>query len=190
MNQVINQSVMRLDLGNTLGIYPETDKETALELLRGAIVELGYTIVENPIKPWGATFRMDSSEAERFVHEFFPGLTMREAQLGRDDVELSPKFMLFCPGARISWQYHNDRSEKWRFLSDGAYMMSDSDEMGEAIPAKSGDIVQFDKGVRHRGLANLDGKSYTLVAEIWQHTNPHKPSDEDDIIRVQDDYSR
>lgn len=190
MNQVINKSVQRLQLGEALDIQPDTDKETALGLLRDAIIDLGYTIVENPVKPWGITFRLDYADAERFVSEFFPGLTMLEAKLGREDVELSPKFMLLSPGTRISWQYHNDRSEKWRFLSKGAYMVSDDDEMGAVIPVGPGDIVQFDAGVRHRGLADLDGKSYTLFAEIWQHTNPSRPSDEDDIIRVQDDYSR
>jgi hypothetical protein len=29
-----------------------------------------------------------------------------------------------------------------------------------------------------------------LVAEIWQHTDPGNPSNEDDIVRLADDYSR
>jgi hypothetical protein len=29
-----------------------------------------------------------------------------------------------------------------------------------------------------------------LVAEIWQHTDPENPSDEDDIVRVSDDFGR
>jgi hypothetical protein len=32
--------------------------------------------------------------------------------------------------------------------------------------------------------------NWGVVAEIWQHTDPAVPSDEDDIIRVQDDYNR
>jgi mannose-6-phosphate isomerase len=28
------------------------------------------------------------------------------------------------------------------------------------------------------------------VAEIWQHTDAANPSDENDIVRVQDDFSR
>ena len=40
---------------------------------------------------------------------------------------------------------------------------------------------------RHR-LIGLD--DYSVVAEIWQHTDPNNPSDEDDIIRVQDDFGR
>lgn len=168
----------------------DTPKDVALEMLRDAISELGYTIVENPVKPWGATFRMDSREAERFVHEFFPGLTMKEAQMGNPDLELSPKFMLLSPGVRISWQYHHNRAEKWRFLTDGAYITSETDEIGKVITGRAGDIVQFDARIRHRGLANQDGRSYTLIAEIWQHTNPDELSTEDDIVRIQDDYRR
>jgi hypothetical protein len=29
-----------------------------------------------------------------------------------------------------------------------------------------------------------------MVAEIWQHTDPNHPSDEDDIVRLQDDFGR
>jgi hypothetical protein len=43
------------------------------------------------------------------------------------------------------------------------------------------------QGERHR-LIGLDG--WGIVAEIWQHTNAQQPSDEDDIVRVQDDFGR
>jgi len=45
----------------------------------------------------------------------------------------------------------------------------------------------MDKGERHR-LIRLD--SWGVVAEIWQHTDKEEPSDEDDIIRLQDDFGR
>ena len=52
---------------------------------------------------------------------------------------------------------------------------------------KSGDTITFDIQERHRliGLKNIG-----IVAEIWQHTDANYPSDEDDIIRVQDDFGR
>ena len=28
------------------------------------------------------------------------------------------------------------------------------------------------------------------MAEIWQHTNPNEESNEEDIVRLQDDYNR
>ena len=30
----------------------------------------------------------------------------------------------------------------------------------------------------------------SIVAEIWQHTDKNNPSDEEDIIRVQDNFGR
>ena len=50
-----------------------------------------------------------------------------------------------------------------------------------------GNFIQLDKGERHR-LIGLD--SWGIVAEIWQHTDPENPSDEDDIVRLQDDFGR
>jgi hypothetical protein len=29
-----------------------------------------------------------------------------------------------------------------------------------------------------------------IIAEIWQHTDAAQPSDEEDIVRVQDDFGR
>ena len=52
---------------------------------------------------------------------------------------------------------------------------------------KEGDQIVLQQGERHR-LIGLDETS--VVAEIWQHTDANHPSDEDDIIRVQDDFGR
>jgi mannose-6-phosphate isomerase-like protein (cupin superfamily) len=173
------------------GLVSETPVEVATQMVHDKVIELGYTIVEEDInKPWGAYYRMSGDEAGRFIEEFFPGLSITEAKLGRDDMELSPKFLLVAPGHRLSWQYHDRRAERWRFLTDGSYHRSHSDEQGGLISAKAGEVVQFDAGERHRLCANIDGNSYTLVAEIWQHTVAGQPSDESDIVRLQDDYKR
>jgi hypothetical protein len=47
--------------------------------------------------------------------------------------------------------------------------------------------VKLQQGERHR-LIGLAG--WGIVAEIWQHTDASNPSDEDDIVRVQDDFGR
>lgn len=172
-------------------LVSDTPVDVATKMVHDKVLELGYTIVEEDMeKPWGAYYRMDSAEADRFIKEFFPGLSVTEAKLGRENVELSPKFLLFAPGHRISWQYHDRRAERWRFLTDGGYYRGHSNDLGELHIAKAGEVVQFDAGERHRGCANSDGVSYTLVAEIWQHTVAERPSDESDIIRLQDDYQR
>jgi len=50
-------------------------------------------------------------------------------------------------------------------------------------------VVQFEKGERHR-LAATNDTDYTVVAEIWQHSDKDHLSDEDDIVRLADDYQR
>ena len=50
-----------------------------------------------------------------------------------------------------------------------------------------GDQIVIKQGERHR-LIGLNETS--IVAKIWQHTDANHPSDEDDIIRVQDDFGR
>ena len=49
-----------------------------------------------------------------------------------------------------------------------------------------GDQIKLSQGERHRLVGLAD---YGVVAEIWQHTD-QVPSNEEDIIRVQDDYGR
>jgi mannose-6-phosphate isomerase len=43
------------------------------------------------------------------------------------------------------------------------------------------------QGERHR-LVGLE--DWGVIAEIWQHTDASNPSDESDIVRVQDDFGR
>ena len=172
------------------GLKASTPKRVAMAQVRDAIEELEYTVVDqDENKPWGAYYRFASNQAERFIAEFFPGKSLADMQLGHSDVELSPKILLVAPGQRLSWQFHNRRAEIWRFLSKGAYHKSLTDEPGERHTAKVGYIIQFRQNERHR-LCTFDDTSYTLVAEIWQHTDPTQLSDEADIIRLQDDYQR
>ena len=52
---------------------------------------------------------------------------------------------------------------------------------------KEGDEIKLYKGERHR-IIGMD--EYAVVAEIWIHTDKDNPSDENDIVRIQDDYDR
>lgn len=165
-------------------------KSQALARARHMIRQLNYDVVEfDEDKPWGGMYRLADRQAERFIAEFFPGLTLEEAKLGRPGVKLSPKFLLVEPGHRLSWQYHRRRAERWHFLTAGVYSTSMHDAPPEPKHARAGTIVQLEEGERHR-LCALPGKQYTLVAEIWQHTDEAKSSNEADIIRLEDDYRR
>ena len=64
---------------------------------------------------------------------------------------------------------------------------SNTDEELEIQQLSSENFIQLGKGERHR-LIGLD--SWGIVAEIWQHTDSENPSDEEDIVRLQDDFGR
>lgn len=173
----------------TLDRAGSLSKQDIFQTITQAVTAAGYTIVEeNSQKPWGGYLRFSDNDADQFVTEFFPGLEAKEARLGNPDAPLSPKLLIVSPGERLSWQYHDRRAERWTFLSPGGYMKSTTDEMGESITVPTGEVVQFGRSERHRLVGAAD--TYTLVAEIWQHTNPQDLSDEDDIVRLQDDYKR
>jgi len=180
------------ELSEKLGILTDVSEREKLAFVAeivGSIQAADYAIVEvDDEKPWGAYIRIDSEQADKFVEEFFPGLTPEEARLGMGEAELSPKILVVAPNQRLSWQYHDRRAERWMFLTPGAYYKSETDEQGDAHIADPGEVVQFKQGERHR-LAGVPD-TYVVVAEIWQHTDREHPSNEDDIVRLADDYKR
>lgn len=148
------------------------------------ITDNGFTIVEeNTSKPWGAYIRLSNDNAEQFAATYFQGHTFETYE------DLSPKFLLVAPHKRLSWQKHVRRAELWTVLKGpvGA-KISATDEEPEAITVlQEGEYIEFDTEVRHR-LIGLD--DWGVVTEIWKHTKAPDLSDEDDIIRVQDDFAR
>lgn len=136
-------------------------------------------------RPWGGFFVIDESESERFISEYFPHLTKAELTISG---KLSPKILVVAPQKRLSWQYHHRRAEIWKLIGGTAGVItSDTDVEKETRHLKVGDIIQLKQGERHR-LIGLDG--WGIVAEIWRHTDSSAPSNEDDIVRVQDDFGR
>lgn len=61
------------------------------------------------------------------------------------------------------------------------------DAQKDMITYKNGDVITLQKGERHR-LIGLD--NWGVVAEFWQHTDAQNSSNEQDIVRLQDDYAR
>ena len=168
----------------------DIDKTNMINDIVNSADVAGYVVADiDSARPWGGFVRFDYQDGDRFVNEFFAGLNPDDARLGIANAELSPKILLVAPKQRLSWQKHERRAERWKFLTDGAYYKSfNESDQGEIVIAKSGDEVQFATGECHR-LVGADD-NFTVVAEIWQHTDPDNLSNEDDIIRLQDDYSR
>lgn len=136
-------------------------------------------------RPWGGFFVIEESEAEKFISLYFPHLTKEELNISG---KLSPKILVVAPEKRLSWQYHHRRAEIWKLIGGSAgVVISDTDEQKETRHLNTGDIIQLKQGERHR-LIGLDG--WGVLAEIWRHTDAENPSDEDDIVRVQDDFGR
>ena len=136
-------------------------------------------------RPWGGFFVLDENQAQDFADIYFDRLDVEPLRIGG---KLSPKILLVKPEARLSWQYHHRRAETWRVLEGPVGIVrSATDEEGELVSYEAGETIVLEKGERHRliGLEN-----WGVVAEFWQHTDPDHPSDEDDIVRVQDDYAR
>lgn len=149
----------------------------------------GYTVAElNDQKPWGAYIRIANEQADSFIADFFSDLTPEEARMGNPEAEVSPKILIVKPGQRLSLQTHARRAERWKFLTQGRYVKGESEDAAQEYNAQPGDVVQFQKGDLHRLCGVSDG--FVVVAEIWQHTDPSQLSNEDDIVRLSDDYSR
>jgi len=136
-------------------------------------------------RPWGGFFVIEETEAEKFIDLYFSEFTKESLSIsGR----LSPKILIVAPNKRLSWQYHNRRAEIWKLIGGTASVVkSDTDDQKETTALHIGDTIQLKQGDRHR-LVGLN--NWGIVAEIWQHTDTTCPSDEDDIIRVQDDFGR
>ena len=136
-------------------------------------------------RPWGGFYVIDEDQSKKFVDFFFKNTVEAHDSLQN---KISPKILIVEKGKRLSWQYHNRRSEIWKIISgEAGVITSNSDKEGELVEKRLNDIVILAGGERHR-LVGLD--SWGIIAEIWQHTVPGHPSDEEDIIRVQDDFGR
>ncbi|MDB2701948.1 phosphoheptose isomerase [Flavobacteriaceae bacterium] len=146
---------------------------------------LGFTVVSKDFdRPWGAFLIVDENQAQDFADQFFDGIEINTLKL---EGKLSPKILMVNPGARLSWQYHHRRAEIWQvYKGEVGIIRSDDDIEGELVRFGEGEQVLLAQGERHR-LVGLD--DFGIVAEIWQHTESI-PSDEKDIVRVQDDFKR
>jgi len=148
--------------------------------------QIGLRIASSDLKrPWGGFFVIDDKQAAFFASLFFPDERLLSEFPG---AKLSPKILLVGPGKRLSWQYHHRRAEIWRVISGLAGVLrSDTDIQGDLQRFQTGQVIRLAKGERHR-LVGLE--EWGVIAEIWQHTDKDNPSDEDDIVRLQDDFGR
>lgn len=163
-----------------------TEKENIFKSTAQEIRDHGFTIIDkNEEKPWGGYFVVDEEEAPEFAKKFFNNASVDDLKISG---KLSPKILVVQPDKRLSWQYHHRRAEIWKVLEGPVGVItSDTDEQGAVETYETGESIKLKQGERHR-LVGLD--SWGVLAEIWQHTDPDNPSNEDDIVRLQDDFGR
>jgi mannose-6-phosphate isomerase len=152
------------------------------------ITDKGFTVIEqDESKPWGAYYHLSDDDTDAFIASYFPGLSL--GNVGGKHT-LSPKYLVFEPGKKLSLQYHKRRSEIWKVLQGTLIAaLSDTDEEGEWREYPVGSELTERVYVRHRGGSPAHG-DWVVVAEIWQHTDTDHPSDENDIVRIADDFGR
>ena len=151
--------------------------------IKEEIEGLGFKVIGHDFKrPWGGFLLIDESQSKIFISNF----------ISKDNLNIegrvSPKILIVNPNSRLSWQYHFRRKEIWKvFRNEVGVVRSMNDNENEMLIHKERDLIHLKEQERHRlvGLSNIG-----VVAEIWIHTDVNNPSDEQDIVRLQDDYSR
>ena len=144
---------------------------------------LGFNVIGHDFnRPWGGFLLIDESQSKEFINKFFSNEDLKIEN------KVSPKILIINPYSRLSWQYHHRRKEIWKVLKNDVGIIKSKDNNETEIKIfKVGDIIKIQKGERHRMIGLSD---FGIVAEIWIHTEPASPSDENDIVRLHDDYSR
>jgi len=147
---------------------------------------LGFKILSKDFKRhWGGFLVIDENQSQEFSNTFFSGIDVNTLKIGG---KLSPKILIVKPHSKLSWQYHHRRAEIWRvYKGKVGVSRSMNDIQNSKIILNEKDQITLKKGERHRLIGLED---YAVISEIWQHTDPDHPSDENDIVRISDDYGR
>ena len=158
----------------------------AFKKAKKILEQLNFEIVsQDTTRPWGGFYVINEDQAQAFAKYFFPDEDVESLKITK---KLSPKLLIVAPNKRLSWQYHHRRAEIWRCI-DGNVEVITSLTNEEAVKQvlKVGDKIKLQQGERHR-IIGLDDRG--ILAEIWQHSDVNNPSNEEDIIRLQDDFGR
>ena len=98
----------------------------------------------------------------------------------QDEANYKVKRIEVEPGQRLSYQYHNKRSETWIIIEGSALVTIDENSK----EYNAGESVIIPLKAKHR----VENKSNSLLVFIEVQTGSY--FGEDDIIRLNDDYGR
>ena len=121
-----------------------------------------------------------------FANLYYDGFDVSSLKISG---KLSPKIMIVAPNRRYRGNtIIHRRAEILRVIQGKAGVVrSKTDTENELEILNVCATVSLLQGERHR-LVGLE--DYAVIAEIWQHTDVGNSSDENDIVRLQDDFGR
>lgn len=131
---------------------------------------------KNETKPWGGYWVIHEKDTDRFAKTFFH-------EFPNTPQNKTCKFLFICPHKRLSLQIHQRRSEVWKVVYGNVHAILDN----SSIHLFQHEQLVIPVDSTHRLMGTED---WSIVAEMWIHQDPQNPSDENDIVRVQDDFSR
>ena len=92
------------------------------------------------------------------------------------------KKIVVNPNQKLSLQYHNHRSEVWTIVKgDGVFANGKHADYVVFV----GDVIEIKQGDCHRITAGDEGVTFIEV-----QLSPNGTFDEDDIVRIEDEYGR
>lgn len=169
-----------------LNLSSFSTKKEAFNTIKTFLENLNFKIVNaDETRPWGGFYVIDETQSTDFIQFFFNDVPEAKRQTSG---KISPKILIVESNKRLSWQYHHRRAEVWKVIGgEVGVVISNNNKEGNEQSKKKNDIIILKKSERHR-LVGKEG--WGVIAEIWQHTYKDNPSDEEDIVRVQDDFGR
>ena len=169
-----------------LNLASDFSKEEVFKKVKVYLESNGFIIVNfDQTRPWGGFFVIDEQQSQKFIDFFFAEVDDSKKE---SSGKISPKILIVEKEKRLSWQYHHRRAELWKVIGGQVgIIQSENDEETSVETKKVDDVITLRQGERHR-LIGLN--TWGIVAEIWKHTDDENPSDENDIVRVQDDFGR
>ena len=84
------------------------------------------------------------------------------------------------PGGKLSYQFHNKRSEAWSIVEGSGVVTLNEKE----FIVKYGDTITIDRFTKHRIYNNSDSLLVFIEVQMGTYFG------EDDIVRISDDYKR
>lgn len=169
-----------------LQLTPGSGKKEVFNQVKSFLESNDFKIINcDETRPWGGFYVIDESQSKKFIELFLRDVPNATQQVYG---KISPKILIVESNKRLSWQYHHRRAEVWKVIyGEAGVVISDTDEEKDLQIIKKDDVIILKQGERHRLVGT---KQWGIIAEIWQHTDSKYPSDEDDIVRVQDDFGR